>query len=359
VISCATASSSAAVETEHYRATFTATWTSTSHPVDFPDNAHWSPLIGGVHNDQVVFWQPGGVASEGIQNMAELGATSSLAEEVGAAISAGSAWEVVRGGSIPTGAGSASVEFGVNETYPLITLTSMVAPSPDWFVGVHGLSLRENNQWIGKIVMEMFAYDAGTDSGVSFKSANEVTIPRGTIEIINRPPLENPLPFGTFTFLRLIPYDFNESGVQDAADIDLLSAAVRDGSNDLKYDVNGDQIVGEADRQAWISQLRGTCTGDANLDGLFTSDDLVMVLTAGQYEDAEIGNSSWATGDWSGDAEFDSSDLIVAFQEGCYETGGVAAASVPEPAGTKLALVSLHILAVLARPMSVAGRGRT
>ena len=56
--------------------------------------------------------------------------------------------------------------------------------------------------------------------------------------------------------------------------------------------------------------------GDANLDGLFNSSDLVTVFTAGRYETGTGAN--WEAGDWTGDGLFDSSDLVAAFRSGTY-----------------------------------------
>ena len=58
--------------------------------------------------------------------------------------------------------------------------------------------------------------------------------------------------------------------------------------------------------------------GDANLDGVFNSSDLVSIFQAGEYEDESTNNSNWNEGDWNGDGEFDSSDLILAFQAGKF-----------------------------------------
>ena len=58
--------------------------------------------------------------------------------------------------------------------------------------------------------------------------------------------------------------------------------------------------------------------GDANLDGVFDSSDLVAVFIVGQYEDNVPQNSSWATGDWNCDQEFTTSDLVAAFQANLF-----------------------------------------
>ncbi len=59
--------------------------------------------------------------------------------------------------------------------------------------------------------------------------------------------------------------------------------------------------------------------GDADLDGRFSSQDLVQVFQRGEYEDTVAGNSTWIDGDWNQDGECDSNDLVLAFQQGTYQ----------------------------------------
>jgi hypothetical protein len=80
--------------------------------------------------------------------------------------------------------------------------------------------------------------------------------------------------------------------------------------------------------------------GDADLDGYFATNDLVLVFQAGGYEDAVVRNAGWASGDWNGDLDFGSDDLVAAFAAGQYEQGG-AAVAVPEPNGHALWLLAL------------------
>jgi hypothetical protein len=144
--------------------------------------------------------------------------------------------------------------------------------------------------------------------------------------------------------------DFNGNGTLDAEDIDLLSADVRSGLNTPKFDVTGDKLVNQGDRETWVNSLRKTYFGDSNLDGEFSSADFVSVFTAGQYEDAVAGNSTWATGDWNGDGDFTSSDFVSAFQAGGYEKGPRAAVgSVPEPISVTLLLVGGIVVAFRCR----------
>ena len=126
--------------------------------------------------------------------------------------------------------------------------------------------------------------------------------------------------------------DFDMNGLYDRSDIDLLTGFAANGLYDELYDLNLDLVVDEADRTYWITELANTFFGDANLDGLFTTRDLVLVLQAGEYEDGLVGNSTWATGDWDGRAEFSTSDLVAAFREGGFELGPKGPiVVVPEP----------------------------
>ncbi len=132
--------------------------------------------------------------------MAETGSKSPLDLEVDAAISAGQAAAVLSGAGIG-GPGETTLTFAMTQAHPLVTLVCMVAPSPDWFVGVHGLPLFENGCWASTRTVALPAYDAGTDSGASYTSPNAATIPP---ETIRRIPLEGESrPLGTFTFTRI------------------------------------------------------------------------------------------------------------------------------------------------------------
>jgi hypothetical protein len=194
--------------TAQYEVTFDATWSRNSHPTDFPDTAHWSGLVGGVHNDRVHFFREGETASEGIRMMAELGSQPRLLSEVAAALTNGTAHFQLSGGGINPSPGSRQLIFPqpMRRDFSFVTLCSMVAPSPDWFVGVDSLNMIENGGWVSNKVVTLYAYDAGTDSGVTYLSPDEVTVPRGVVKrITGFPAMVNDaiLPFGTFTFRRL------------------------------------------------------------------------------------------------------------------------------------------------------------
>jgi hypothetical protein len=119
--------------------------------------------------------------------------------------------------------------------------------------------------------------------------------------------------------------DFNADGSVDEMDLNLFCAALAGGNPSPAFDLTGDGVVDADDRDDLVqNQLRSTY-GDANLDRVFNSTDLVEVFARGQYEDGVAGNSSWADGDWNCDGEFDTQDIVLAFQ-----TGGYVAAAVDQ-----------------------------
>lgn len=190
----------AQADTEMYRVTFDAEWSAATHPTDFPATAHLSGLIGGSHTSAVTFWALGGLASAGIESMAETGQKPLLTDEVNAAITAGDAYALLSGGGINPSPGSVQYDFTMDSAYPLVTLVSMIAPSPDWFVGVSGLPLHDGNGWQNNVLVDLWPYDAGTDSGVTFDSANADTNPQDPIAQITGYPFTGTPRIGTFTF---------------------------------------------------------------------------------------------------------------------------------------------------------------
>lgn len=195
--------------TAQFRVVFDASWSQATLPTNWPGSAaHFSGLVGGTHHSQVHFWREGEPASEGIRLMAEQGQKPTLLSEIAAAIAAGHADLQLSGGGISPSPGSVSLTFPqpMRRDFPLVTLVSMIAPSPDWFVGVDSLSLIESGDWITNLVVTLYGRDAGTDSGASFTSPDQVTTPRGVItQFAGFPALQDGIivPFGTFTFTRL------------------------------------------------------------------------------------------------------------------------------------------------------------
>ncbi|MDE2877532.1 spondin domain-containing protein [Candidatus Palauibacter soopunensis] len=191
-----------AATTARYRVVFEATWSASTHPTNFPGGAHFSPLIGAVHNAGVTFWARDGTATPGIETMAETGGTSTLTAEIQAQIPGG-ALAVVNGSGIRSPGSTTIQAIALRADFPLVTLVTMIAPSPDWFVGVSGLSLRDaDGNWIEELEVVLYPYDAGTDSGPVYTSANNDTQPKEPIRNLRGESPFSDEPIGTFTFTR-------------------------------------------------------------------------------------------------------------------------------------------------------------
>ncbi len=219
-------------ETVEYMVTFDAAWSEETHPQDHPSNAHFSGLIGGTHNDDILFWALGDLATPGIKLMAETGMKTLLQGEVETQIALGDAGEVISGPGINPSPGTASTTFTATTDHYYATVVSMIAPSPDWFVGVSGISLMEDGTWVNEISFDLYPIDAGTDSGTMYTSANQPTVPPEFIyEITGYPFLDddgmtvNPLGTLTFTRVSYCPEDVDQNGVIDVLDLLAVLAA--------------------------------------------------------------------------------------------------------------------------------------
>jgi len=137
--------------------------------------------------------------------MAELGRVTPLDLEVQAAIAAGTAEHLLRGEGIARSPGRPAWCSRSGDR-PLVTLVSMIAPSPDWFVGVHDLSLLDGGDWVAERAVTLLPYDAGTDHGRSYTSPDLDARPRDPVRSIDGFPFAfegRVAPVGAFTFRRV------------------------------------------------------------------------------------------------------------------------------------------------------------
>lgn len=173
-----------AQSTATYDINFTSTWNSSDHGA-LPGNAHWSDLVGASHNSNITFLEMGGTATNGIENVAEAGSNIVFNGEVQAAINAGNAEQWLQQSFSPFAAISSATlsDITVSQEYSLLTLVSMIAPSPDWMIAVNSLDLWDAsmNTWKESFTVDLFPYDAGTENGFGYSGNNSATNPRGVI----------------------------------------------------------------------------------------------------------------------------------------------------------------------------------
>ena len=182
-----------------YRATMVMTWDPSGVP-----NPHWSPPIGASHVETAHVFSIGSLASAGVEVMAETGAIATLSDEINGGIAAGVAGRLLSAAPIATAAGSSSVDFDMGGEHRAVSLVSMMAPSPDWFVGVDALSLCPDGNWLDAVSVDLVVLDAGTDSGADFTSPDIDTNPAEPVALAERFVINgDAVSIGTLTFVRI------------------------------------------------------------------------------------------------------------------------------------------------------------
>ena len=156
-----------------YTLTFNAKWTSMTHPTNYPRgrNPHFTTLVGAAHNDSVVFWQRGEFASAGVEVVAEDGIITVFSGEIRTKeTNAVAATETTNSLTITSGI-SGTTTLTVSQAHPFVTMISMLAPSPDWFIGIGGFDMRADGSedtFYDEVVIPLRLYDAGTQAGDVF-----------------------------------------------------------------------------------------------------------------------------------------------------------------------------------------------
>ena len=169
-----------ASETQKYKVTFDVNWTNDTHASTLPPGPHLSPMVVVTHSSAGELFTSGQTATDGVEQMAETGATSILQQELQTKLASDGIFDFKVGKRVDS-PGSDVIEITANEASSLLSFVSMLAPSPDWFVGVNSVNLFNNGQWVDKQTLDIKAYDSGTDSGETFTASDIDTQPRSVI----------------------------------------------------------------------------------------------------------------------------------------------------------------------------------
>ncbi|KAF7238662.1 Spondin-2 [Varanus komodoensis] len=209
----------AAEDLATYSIAFTGKWSQAAFPKQYPlyrPPAQWSSVLGVAHNSDYSMWKASEYASNGMRDFAERGEPWALMKEIEAA---GEKIQSIHGvfsaAAIPSGTGQTYTEFEAHSRHPLVSLAVRIVPSPDWFVGIDSVNLCDKDHWKQQLTLELFPYDAGTDSGFTFSSPNFATIPQETVTPITAsspshpansfyyPKLKNLPPIARVTMIKL------------------------------------------------------------------------------------------------------------------------------------------------------------
>ncbi|XP_011630143.1 spondin-1-like [Pogonomyrmex barbatus] len=165
-----------------YSLTMEGIWSNRTHPKDFPFSAwltHFSDVIGASHEPGFSFWGRDHIATDGFRQLAEWGSATGVEAELReksrqlrTLIKAAGLW-------YPNVNTNTTTSFSVDRKHPLLSVASMLGPSPDWVVGVSKLNLCQKDcTWAKSMIIDLYPWDAGTDNGISYMSPNSETKPR-------------------------------------------------------------------------------------------------------------------------------------------------------------------------------------
>lgn len=165
-----------------YTITVEGKWSSPAFAV--PGGAHFTTFVGMVHNNQAYLWKEGTLASPGTELLAEIGNGTTLLTEIDSMIAARNASSLLLFTAPATLSSNRTTSVYCNTNYPEVSFASMLGPTPDWFVGVSGINLLRNNQWVTDTLIYLYPYDAGTEEGDMFGYNNPASIPQQPVHLL-------------------------------------------------------------------------------------------------------------------------------------------------------------------------------
>ncbi|XP_032663851.1 spondin-1 isoform X1 [Odontomachus brunneus] len=179
-----------------YSLTMEGIWSNRTHPKDFPFSAwltHFSDVIGASHEPNFSFWGRDHIATDGFRQLAEWGSATGVETELRAKANQLKTLIKATGLWYPNVNTNTSTSFRVDRRHPLLSVASMLGPSPDWVVGVSKLNLCQNDcSWARGMIVDLYPWDAGTDNGITYMSPNSETRPREKMKPITTSYPEDP-----------------------------------------------------------------------------------------------------------------------------------------------------------------------
>ena len=170
-----------------YEITVTGLWTAERFPLHYPKagvltGPHFSGVIGASHNGGFDLFRAGALPTPGLERLSEEGKHSPLDAEIRTAIAAGAAGALFESDPIKDFGKSVTSRVRVTSAFPQVSAVAMIAPSPDWFAGVAGVSLVEGGAFVAEKTVDLYAYDAGGDAGETYAAADQDLKPKqGTV----------------------------------------------------------------------------------------------------------------------------------------------------------------------------------
>ncbi|XP_049868356.1 spondin-2-like [Pectinophora gossypiella] len=184
-------------EEARYELKFEGSWSYNTHPLMYPKTdkeVKFSDIVGASHGKNFILYRDNADASEGLQMLAKQGNTTRLEEEI-LEMLGDSVRTVIKATGPPKTWMSTVTSFRTSAQHHFISLACAIIPSPDWFLGVYNMELCDvkTGNWATNVVLNLYPMDAGIDSGLTFESSDEATLP--------------PKPIAKADISREVPYD--------------------------------------------------------------------------------------------------------------------------------------------------------
>ena len=186
-----------------YRITFESNWNQRDH-VSVPSNAHFSPIVAVAHNARYMPFPIGGIANSSFEQLAELGRQGPMNNEVMEAGRMGLAGDLQNTENLFVLRNPVQTfTITVSPAHPYFSFVTMIAPSPDWIVGISQMKLYSNETGfmsVPAVRMPLYAYDGGSeqgDVGGNYSINNPATNPKEPITRLMGPGFDQPFAFVT------------------------------------------------------------------------------------------------------------------------------------------------------------------
>ncbi|XP_071748069.1 uncharacterized protein [Lepeophtheirus salmonis] len=171
-----------------YEIVFQGIWSRHTHPKNFPEDewrTQFSTLIGASHSSNFSIWDYGEIASSALQELGENGITRPLESQMKQY--SHTIRSVIKAHGLQQRSnveGQTFAVFRVDKIHHLLSVVSKMIPSPDFIVGVSKENLCLSNcSWVPYRVVDLYPWDIGTDSGITY---NDPPNPQRPKDIIKR-----------------------------------------------------------------------------------------------------------------------------------------------------------------------------
>ena len=186
---------------QKYQVTFKGLWNKDDFKDFYSSSAHFSPLVIWTQdNNENIFVGEDKKATKGLEVVAESGNPEEIKkelEQLKKENKIGQYWI----GDVFDSPGSHTMEISLNSNEKVFAV-SMIAPSPDWFIGISEISLFKDEQWKDDESVYPDIFDAGTENGEKFWLLNLATSPQENISKLKAIPVDTLPKFSQIIFER-------------------------------------------------------------------------------------------------------------------------------------------------------------